>query len=141
MRGVYKLNLLLLISAAISSYAHPDARAQTDAMRLSSTTGALIVDRDSTELVFNGQRYALEIRRPKLSESARTETPFLGIGIVYNLRSPIEIVGTYLSAAPADREATTILLQNANGVILRFEIEPGDAEASLSLDGLTIYMQ
>jgi len=136
-------HLLLLMAAAVLSHLIlADARAQTDAMRLNSTRGALFVDRHSAELIFNGQRHAIAIRGSRLHETVRADRPF--VGIADKLRSPIDIVCTYViasPAAPAVSETTTKLLQHQGGVVSRFDIKPAASETIPNLDGLTISMQ
>lgn len=145
MRTAPKNKFLLLIAAAISSYliyAPTNAGAQAGTVGLDATMGPSSLIDDTAALIYNDQRYSLAIRGSKLDAAAGTGTPF--VGIVYNLRSPIDIVGTYVIASPGNAEAgdaETILLQTPSGVVLRFDIKQGDSESPFSLDGLTISMQ
>lgn len=145
MRTTAKQSLLVLMAAAISSHflcSPTTASAQTRAASLSTTMGTLVVDRNSAALMFNGERYSLAIQRAKLGPATADAAPF--VAIVYNLRSPIDIVGTYVATTPtgsADRNAKTILLQNSSGVVLRFDVKGEESEAPRNLDGLIISLQ
>lgn len=133
-------SLIAMAVLANLACASSGVRAQGGTVDLSATTGALVVDGQSSTLLFNGTNYSLAIHGGRSVATGRAATPI--IGIVYNLRSPIDIVGKYApasSGASVTSESGTILLQNANGIVLRFD---GNlTEAPLNLDGLTISMK
>lgn len=143
MRIISRRSSLSLIAIAVLANllcASSGVHAQGSTVDLGTTTGALVVDGESGTLRFNGTSFSLAIQTDSPSAIGGTATPI--IGIVYNLRSPIDIVGKYApasSGALAASESGTTLLQNAHGIVLRFE--GNRSGAPLNLEGLTISMQ
>lgn len=134
----------VLLAAAVFVGPPSSATAQTGTVSLNVTKVGFIVGvgGGSGTLNYKGRTYRLALGGVSAGTIGAAGAHL--VGTAYNLRSPADIAGTYSATSASVAVAAgakTVVLQNANGVVLRLQGKQVGFEASLSLSGLTIALQ
>jgi hypothetical protein len=143
LRAIKLAAIVLVVTAALVGTS-TESRAQTGTVRLHIVKAGFIigVGGGSGTLTYHGRHYRLSIGGIGIGSLGVAAVDL--VGTAYNLRSPVDIAGTYGAAGAGATfvgGAQVARLQNGNGVILEVHGVQVGFQVSIGLAGMTVALR